>query len=159
MGSSRLSDQLILVAKARIAEQEKARNEANLRRATSDLYFAVFHAVCFTLVEHLGGDPSNTTFKELYERLYRQVRHDNVEKRCKQIAQGSEFPEPLRKFAKHCVTLKNKREAADYHPLETFAISVLRGDLEITETRLREFWNADPKERATFAFHVGLKVS
>jgi hypothetical protein len=47
---TRLSNQLLAVAKARLAETA-ARNEANLRRATSDLYYVHFHALCEALVE------------------------------------------------------------------------------------------------------------
>ena len=158
MSSSRLSDQLIRVTRSRINE-EKFRNEANLRRATSDLYFATFHAVCEALVEPMGGDPDNAAFKEIYTRVYRQVRHESLEKRCKSIAEGSDFSVDLRRFAKLVVTLKNKREAADYHPLEVFSVSIVKNDLATTETRLRDFWNAASGDRATFACSVGLKVS
>lgn len=158
MSSSRLSDQLILVAKARIGD-ERHRSEANLRRATSDLYYAVFHAICDALVEPLGGDPESGAFKAIYTRMYRQVRHDHAEKQCKSIARGEDYSVTLRRFAKHFVTLKNKREAADYHPLETFSISIARNDLATTETRLRDFWTVDAGERTAFACAVGLKFS
>lgn len=159
MGSSRLSEQLIQVARARINE-DKIRNEANLRRATSDLYYVVFHSLCEALVEPIAfSDPANEAYVKTYTQIYRQVRHNQAEKRCQAVAQGSDFSLEIKRFAKHFVTLKNKRELADYHPLETFSISVVKNDLATTETRLQAFWNADPKERAAFACHVGLKVS
>lgn len=44
LSTSRLSDQLLLVARARISDKS-TRNEANLRRASSDLYRQIDHRV------------------------------------------------------------------------------------------------------------------
>ena len=157
MSPSRLSEQLVLVARARISDRS-TRNEANLRRATSDLYYAVFHAICEALVEPIAGAASaNRAFVETYTALYRQLNHGYAEKRCRTVAQGNTFPANIAQFAKLFITLKNKREDADYHPLQTFAVSIVRNDLETVETRLAAFWNADPAERAAFACFVGLR--
>ncbi|MBC7132188.1 MAG: hypothetical protein H5U16_03670 [Roseovarius sp.] len=152
----RLSDQLLLVARARIAETD-ARNEANLRRATSDLYYSLFHAVCEALVEPLGAIPDSDAFIETYTSLYRQIDHGYAEKRCRAVAQDGHFSSTISRFAKHFITLKNKRERADYHPLEKFTLSVVKNDLETTEAQLSAFWEATPSERATFSCFVGLR--
>jgi len=144
------------VARARISETA-ARNEANLRRATSDLYYCVFHAICEALVEPLGIVPDNEAFKETYTNLYRQLEHGYAEKRCREAAQNELFPVELSRFAKLFVSLKNKRERADYHPLDQFRISVLKNDLETTETRITDFWRAPASRRAHFACFVGLR--
>lgn len=156
MSPPRLSEQLLLVARARIAETG-IRNEANLRRATSDLYYSVFHAICEALVEPMGAIPDSEAFVETYTNLYRQLDHGYAEKRCRAVTQDKAFSHNIIQFAKLFITLKNKREKADYHPLETFQISVVRNDLETTETRLKEFWNAHPAERASFSCLVTLR--
>lgn len=154
---SRLSDQLVLVARARISDIS-ARSEANLRRATSDLYYAVFHAICEALVEPLMGiDPSNQAYVETYSKLYRQLSHGYAESRCKSVARGDDFSTEIAQFAKLFISLKNKREDADYHPLQKFAVSIVRNDLETVETRLRAFWSANASDRAAFACLVGLR--
>ncbi len=109
------------------------------------------------MVAPLGGDPSNGAFIEMYVAVYRQLDHGQAEKRCKAIARGDDFSANLRRFAKHFVTMKNKREAADYNPLEKFAVSVVRNDLETTETFLEKFWSADPQERTAFSCFIGLR--
>lgn len=151
-----LSEQLLLVARARLNDAT-ARNEANLRRATSDLYYALFHAVSEAMVASLGGDPKNAAFIEAYVSVYRQLEHGQAEKRCKALARGDDFAVEFRRFAKHFVTMKNKREAADYGPLEKFAVSIVKNDLETTETVLSGFWGADAAERTTFACYIGLR--
>jgi hypothetical protein len=157
VSSSRLSEQLLLVARARISDAS-VRNEANLRRATSDLYYVVFHTICEALVEPIfRNDPANTAFVETYTKLYRQPSHGYAEKRCKSVAQSGDFASGISRFAKLFIELKNKRESADYDPLDKLSISIVRNDLEKVESRLQDFWKADPAERAAFACHVGLR--
>ena len=150
---------MLMAAKARVNDTS-TRSEGVLRRATSDLYYALFHAICEALVEPLiGGNPESQAFKIAFEGVYRQVRHEQAEKRCRSVATGEEFNVELRRFAKHFVTMKNKREVADYHPLERFSITVVKNDIGFTETRLQAFWATSPSERAAFACHVGLRNS
>lgn len=156
MSASRLSNQFIHVARARVSDSS-LRSEGNLRRTTSDLYFAAFHAICEALVEPLGAYPDNPAFREIFLSLYRQPDHGIVENKCKIVARGDKFSVGICRFAKQFVNLKYKRQLADYHPLEKFMISAVRNDCDTTEARLEAFWSVDATERATFACFVGLK--
>lgn len=144
------------MADARISDTN-VRNEGNLRRATSDLYYATFHAICEALVEPIGLMPESLAFKEMYVSLYRQVDHGSAEKRCKAVAQSKDFSPEISRFAKHFVTMKNKREMADYHPLEKFMLTVVTNDLRNTLLRMEQFWGSEREERAAFASLVGLR--
>lgn len=155
MSQSLLSKELVEVAQARL--DGSLHREANLRRATSDLYYAMFHAICEALVELFEVVPESEAYKSAMRSLYRTVEHGYVERRCRKIIEEGKFSSPLLDFAKQLVSLKNKREEADYDPLETFAIREVKKDLQITETRLAAFWAADPAERAAFAFILGLR--
>jgi len=128
-----------------------------LRRATSDLYYAVFHAICEALVEPLTLQPDNPAFVETYTSLYRQLGHKQAETRCRQVSTDEQFPLEIRQFAKQFITLKNKREKADYHPLEQFVITSVKNDLQTTETRLNAFREVEPGQTATFACVVALR--
>ncbi len=158
MGSPlRLSDEFVRVALARIGDPNLV-SEANLRRATSDLYYAAFHAICEALVEPLGLHPDNAAFKEMYLNIYRQTEHGYAEKRCRIAAKSGDYSPEIARFSKIFVTLKNKREQADYHPLEQFRVSEIRNHCAMTQTRLASFWTSDPEERAAFACYVGLRA-
>lgn len=133
------------------------RNEAALRRATSDLYYAVFHAICEAVTSQIGADVENPAFVETYKAMYRQLEHSQAEKRCKAVAKDERFSPEISRFAKLFVTLKNKREKADYDPLEQFSISAIRNDCGTAETRLRDFWSAPQEERVHFACYVALR--
>ncbi|WP_300056506.1 hypothetical protein [uncultured Roseobacter sp.] len=131
-------------------------NEANIRRATSDLYYSLFHAICHALVEPLIGDPEDDAYVGHYRAFYRQADHKLVERRCREFAQNKGYSAELRNFAKAVITQKNKRSLADYDPLERFSISVIKNDIETCETRLKEFWSVSIARRAEFARYVAL---
>lgn len=153
----RLSDEFVRVAQARLDDKNLV-SEANLRRATSDLYYAAFHAICEALVEPLGLHPDNAAFKEMYVNIYRQTEHGYAERRCNSAAKSGDYSPEIARFSKLFVTLKNKRENADYHPLEQFKLSVIRNDCAMTKTRLNSFWASNSEERAAFACYVGLRA-
>ena len=156
MSTSRLSDALLKVARARL-EDLGARSEANLRRATSDLYYALFHAICEAVVEPLGIDPESESARKVFLAMYRQMDHGTAEQKCRSVARSGDFPQPIAAFAKLFVTLKNRREQADYDPLATFPVSEVMNHLQNAETRIEGFWQADQGQRTTFACFVALR--
>lgn len=125
------------VARARCADPVVL-NEANLRRATSDLYYAMFHTICETLTEPLDVNPDNPHFVRRFTNLYRQPDHGSAE---------------------HFTAMKSKREQADYAPLAKFSLSEVKYDLATTKARLDAYWAVDQVERAAFATIVGLRNS
>lgn len=147
----RLSEELIQVASARLRDSS-VHLEANVRRATSDLYYCLFHAVCEGVVEPFGGNPNDPAFLDQFVRLYRHAEHKTIESRAKSVEK--KFSPELREFAFHIVEMKNKREDADYNPMAQISIFDVRKMFEKTDIRLRAFWSADPSERAEFSSHL-----
>ncbi len=155
MSLSLLSDRLLKVARTRL--DGRLHSEANLRRATSDLYYAMFHAICEALIEPFAASPESDAYKTAMRSLYRSVDHGHLERQCKVLIDEARSAPALLEFAKHFRSMKTKREEADYDPLEKFSVSRVKNDLEVTETRLRDFWAGPAAERAAFAFMVGLR--
>jgi hypothetical protein len=117
----------------------------------------MFHTICEAVVEPLGSQPESPRFADIFRRGYRQTRHIHAEKRCAAYAKDGAGMNELRLFARHFIAMKNKRELADYDPLDRLSVSTVRKDLEITEARLRSFWLIPSFERTAFAFDLGLK--
>lgn len=150
-----LSKPLISVAKRRLSSTED-RTEADLRRCVSDLYYSLFHAVCEALIEPVQPDPDNRASVETYLTLYRLPDHGYLEKKCKEVT-DHRFSKEIRQFSIRLISLKNKRQAADYDPLAKFSISSVRNDLALAESALEAFWRAEQIDRARFAFFVSLR--
>lgn len=135
---------------------EPSISEADLRRATSDLYFALFHCICEALVEPIGGDAESDAFREVFVTLYRLPDHQFAEKRCKEVASHN-FSEPVRRLAQQVVAFKNKRHKADYDPLAVFKRSTVEADIALVAEIVNAFRDADPVEKARFAYFVSIK--
>lgn len=152
--SSRLSEQLLKVAERRL--DLHGITEADLRRARSDLYYALFHAVCESLIEPLGSGVDTKAFRDTYTTLYRLPEHKHVENRCKE-ALKHEFSNEIKAFSRLFIGMKNKRAQADYDPLAQVPRSSVTADLEQVRQVLSGFFKANPTERARFAYFVSVK--
>jgi len=154
--SSLLSSQLLASARKRLRATED-RTETDLRRATSDLYFSLFHRLCEALVEGLQpSDPVLPMEKEAWRRMYRMPDHAHIEKQCKD-AHLSKSPRGVRLFANQLVNFKNKREDADYDPLARFEIHEVVNDIDIVESAISGFDDCDSSSRRMFALFVATK--
>jgi hypothetical protein len=151
---SLLSGQPLRTAKERLSEPRRC-TEADLRRATSDLYYALFHRICEALVQPLGADPDSQAFKETWTTIYRLPEHGLLVRRCKEIG-GHAFSQDVKAFAQLITALRTKREDADYDPLAIFKISDVRNDVAQVDDLLTRFEAVDRAEQARFAWFVSL---
>ena len=151
---SLLSGQLLRTAKERLSEPRRC-TEADLRRATSDLYYALFHRICEALVLPLGADPDNQAFKETWTTVYRLPEHGLLVKRRKEMG-GHAFSQDVKAFAQLVTALRTRREDADYDPLAVFKISDVRNDIAQVDDLLTLFEAVDRAEQARFAWFVSL---
>lgn len=152
-----LSSDILKSVPKRLANPS-TRTEADLRRATSDLYFALFHRVCETLVQPLAGDGSDVAFKYVYELMYRLPEHGYLEKRCREVSKHR-FSQEVKSFANRLVVMKNKRERADYDPITKFPISDVQTDIQTVQSVLKGFDRADSAEQLRFAYFAAMRTN
>lgn len=146
-----LSDEFLQCARRRVNGPVAERTETDLRRATSDLYYALFHAVCGSLVEPLRTHTENPGFKEIFALLYRKPDHGRLERKSRQALGATSLDPRFKRVAQQICGMKNKREDADYNPLAKMVLSTIASDLETVETVLEDYWNADAAARIGFA--------
>lgn len=104
-----------------------AARHVDLRRAISNAYYALFHAVTAKAVDDLLGTRDRRSPR--YRLVYRSVEHKALRKLCEDIVKPSlprryskfapdgGFGEDLKSFAKTLLELQNQRHLADYDPL------------------------------------------
>ena len=104
-----------------------ARRQADLRRAISNAYYAVFHAILTGAADSLVGSSNRHTAR--YELVYRSVNHKSLRGICDEIVKPNLKPkykkyEPKGGFGPDITALatairelQEKRHAADYDPL------------------------------------------
>lgn len=127
--------------------------EANLRRAQSTIYYAMFHCLCKQCADTLMGGTGATRSNKAWKQTYRALSHGKTKNSCghKQI---SKFPDPIRNFANLFVSLQEKRHEADYDPHANFAKSGVKTDLTWAKQVIIDFMQAPMKDRRAFCAFV-----
>ena len=138
----------------RLAQPSAAQpTQADLRRAVSTVYYALFHCLATAAADLLTGSSHSPE----WHQVYRALEHGKAKRACQQQEAMQAFPMEIRSFAKAFVELQGARHEADY-ALEG---QYLKPDVLAIITRAEEvigrFEQADVRHRRSFAVHVLFK--
>ena len=97
--------------------------QADLRRAISTAYYALFHAFARDAANLLVGG-AGKELEAAWAQTYRALDHGAAKKACAQV-RVPEFPLPICAAAEVFVTLQQHRHDADYDPSMIFKRAVL----------------------------------
>jgi uncharacterized protein (UPF0332 family) len=137
-----------------------APRQADLRRAVSTAYFALFHAVLTAAADEFVGATRRTTAR--YGLVYRGIDHRGLRDLCSEVVKQTPsaryaryqpaggFGSNIKSFATALAELQEKRHAADYDPL----MHVRRADAELAirtaRFALRRFEQVGAERREAF---------
>jgi hypothetical protein len=137
-----------------------ARRQANLRRAVSTAYYALFHAILTDVADQLVGKGQRNTPQ--YALVYRSVQHRRLTDLCENIVkekvpdkykpyvpQGGFGPDLLA-VAKILKDLQDKRHSADYDPRYRITPSDATLTLQAGRTALDHWRNVSAPRRRLF---------
>ena len=130
--------------------------DAELRRAVSTAYYALFHALASCCADLLVGSDISLEGHRLHAlwiQTYRALDHGVAKRRCKKNFMGT-FPTAIQDFANQFANMQERRHDADYNPDVSFARGQVLKLIDETETRITNFQNAPEDDRRTFAFYV-----
>ena len=145
-----ISPQHLLDQASRLSKAQARRPRgADLRRAISAAYYALFHAVVCAAADSVV--PVDKRATEQYIRVYRSVNHVTLRKLCQNVrGRDSGFGNAIREFAAAVPDLQEKRHSADYDPL----FKAIRSDTTLTiaaaQSAISQFENVPAEERARF---------
>lgn len=104
-----------------------APRQADLRRAISSAYYALFHAIATRVADDLIGQGQRQNPR--YALAYRSVAHSSLRRLCEEVAKpkprakysafvpGASFGNDLLAVAVALIELQENRHRADYDPL------------------------------------------
>ena len=127
--------------------------QANLRRAVSTAYYAVFHCLAGAIADMLMGKGRN----EAWHQVYRALEHASARNACRNMEVVRGFPPGIQGFADRFVVLQEARHRADYaldgryYKLEVIEL------IDLAETAIALLEEADARHRRSFAAHVLFK--
>jgi hypothetical protein len=140
-----------------VAANRNRPRQASLHRATSTIYYAVFHTLVRSCADMLVGTVGSQRSGPAWRQVYRAPLHDFVRTRCANTAMMSKFPKGIQDFAYMFATMQIKRHEADYAPDARALKSEVIADIDASEAAIEGFENVAAKDRRAFAVWVLLK--
>ena len=132
--------------------------EANLRRAVSATYYALFHALATCCADMLAGTTRANRSQQAWRQAYRALEHGYAKSQCLNQSVMTRFPAEIRKFGEVFVDMQRQRHRADYDPGATFTRSGVLLRIEETEKTIKQFERTTPNDRRAFAIYVLLRL-
>lgn len=131
--------------------------QADLKRAVSTTYYAMFHALCANCANTLIGTQGSARSIPAWVQAYRAINHREAKEKCKNQSVMKEFPKDIEDFGNRFITAQTKRHNADYDPTSSYTRSDVLNDILQTETVIRRFQKVPIKDRRAFAAWIALQ--
>ena len=131
-----------------------AETGAELRRAVSAAYYALFHALAHCCANRLAG---SGRAEASWIQTYRALEHGHARNQCNDQSAMSVFPAGIQDFGKIFVLMQRQRQQADYSASATFARERVMQLITETEVAITALETARSAERRAFALHVLLR--
>lgn len=149
----------LLVTARRLAHVSEARQptQADLKRAVSSAYYAVFHELCLNCANTLIGPSDIDRSDSAWGQVYRAVEHRIAKNQCENRRVMGKFPKDIEDFANAFVSLQIKRHSADYDPNSLFSLTDALTVTDEAEAVIRSFRRVSKKDRSAFSAWVLLK--
>ncbi len=124
-------------------------SQADLRRAVSIAYYAVFHTLAASNAELIAGQPQSSMSAYAWERVYRRLDHgrarNNLRAVLNLLSQTGEY------FARTFIDLQDLRQEADYDPNFSITRTITLNAIAQAETAIRNFVQLTQEERRLLA--------
>lgn len=144
-----------------------APRQADLRRAISTAYYAVFHAVVTAAADEFVGKTKQQTPR--YALVYRSISHQALRELCEDVPKSTlpakysphepagGFGADLVALATALTDLQEKRHLADYDPLYRVRMSDAVLAVATARIALQRFRDANAQKRKAFISLVAFK--
>ena len=153
------SDDLIAAALDLVEAGSRGRpRQANLRRAVSTTYYAMFHCLSVCCADLLVGGAGSDRSEPAWRQVYRALEHGAARQRCTRTAIIQKFPVEIREFADRFVSMQQKRHQADYAPEARYDKDFVLQDIVAIAEAIAKFQRVPVKDRRAFAVYLLLPL-
>jgi hypothetical protein len=129
--------------------------QADLRRAVSAAYYALFHAIAGIAADTMVGTSQVHRGSETWRHVYRSLEHSFAKSQC--VARNTIVPLTLRDVANAFVVLQEGRHLADYDPFVSFFRRDVDAYIQQAEQAVTALEGASTADRRTFAVALMLR--
>lgn len=149
---------LLAVARELVLVQRGRPRQANVSRAVSTTYYALFHCFAGCFADSLVGRTGSRKGDPAWNQVYRALDHGTARRRFQRTSGLQKFPIEIRNFADLFVDLQEKRHKADYDPEAVFSKLIVARDIYRAEEAISNFHKVPLGVRKSFAVYVLLPV-
>lgn len=152
MPDEALAEGLILTAKKLMLDEENI-SQADLRRAVSTAYYAVYHALAKVAADSLVGADRENRPNNAWVEVYRGLSHGATKDSCAKSKMVG-FPLEIEGFADIFVQLQDARKRVDYDPRCRTTIEAAKLWIGIAEVGIANLYSAKNNDKVAFAAWV-----
>ena len=128
-------------------------SQANLRRAVSTAYYALFHCLAACAANSLVGRARDAA----WHQTYRALDHGKARVACEDKPALAAFPLDVRRFADVFAALQKARQRADYALEGRYEKADVQATIDRVEDAIAAFEQVDARHRRAFAVHLLFK--
>ena len=128
-------------------------SQANLRRAVSTAYYALFHCLAACAANSLIG----RTRDAAWHQTYRALEHGKARTACENKPALAAFRPEVRRFADTFAALQKARQKADYALDGKYEKAGVRATIDTVEDTIASFEQVDARHRRAFIAQVLFK--
>lgn len=129
--------------------------QADLRRAVSAAYYAVFHELARTCADALVGKTKAKRADKAWVEVYRGLDHGAARKAC-DTSVNVVFPQGIKDFSDAFKQLRSARHAADHDPMIRPGEIEALGLITLAEDSINALSGAGRNDRIAFAAWVSI---
>lgn len=151
-----ITEELIACAEYLLNRPASDRTQADVNRAASTYYYALFNELAWTCATLFIGEKPADRGKRAWQQVYRALEHGTAKQKCRGLY-ISRFPEGIKNFANHFALMQERRHKCDYDPLQNGTHTEILFDVANANTLINGFRNAPELDRRAFCAYVLLK--
>ena len=132
--------------------------QADLCRAISTAYYALFHTLARCGADLLVGSTRSSRSQPAWEQTYRALEHGHAANQCRNATVMARFPGAVQEFGEWFVGLQGQRHYADYAPTTAFTRTDIVHMVDMTESVIAQFNAVPTRDRRAFAIYALLRL-
>jgi hypothetical protein len=145
----------VLTTARKLSRSANRPRQADLKRAVSTAYYALFNFLAQECADLLIGKGDARDWP-CWRQVYRALEHGSAKNACEKVA-NLEFPSEIIQLADLFISLQQERYNADYDPTSRFARAEVIGLIDGVEKSIIDFKKAPRPDRLAFAVLVLLR--
>jgi uncharacterized protein (UPF0332 family) len=145
----------LLATARKLARSEYRPRQADLKRAVSTAYYALFHFLAQECADLLVGTGRARGWP-CWQHVHRSLEHGFAKTACGEVT-NLKFPAEIIQFATFFIAMQEERHNADYDPQSRYSRAEVMGFIDGAEQAIADYKKAERSDKKAFAVQVMLR--